>query len=239
MMAVSQANTIPSIDRAGGANAVAESIGTALSVVLVGGEALYREGVKSLLTRHGVAVLGEFDGASTLEAAPSATLRAGVILAVTPDFSATPVLEWRKQLQGLWPDARVLAMAHPGEDGILVEAIRAGADGCVFTDMSAEALIQSLRLVALGEGLFPTRVGELLAQAGVPCARPRLTPREKDILRGLLSGYSNKMIANDLGTTDMTVKAQLRHLLRKLGVANRTQAALWAREQGIVPDLQN
>lgn len=239
MMAVRQANTISSIERAGTAGAAAEPFAAALSVVLVGGEALYREGVKSLLTRHGVSVLGELDGISALEAAPAATLRATIVLAVAPDFTATPVLEWRKHLQGLWPDARVLAMAHPGEDGILAEAIRAGADGCVFTDMSAEALIQSLRLVALGEGLFPTRVGELLAQTGAPCARPRLTPREKDILRGLLSGYSNKMIANDLGTTDMTVKAQLRHLLRKLGVANRTQAALWAREQGIAPDLQN
>jgi hypothetical protein len=61
MMAVRQANTISSIERAGNSGAGAEPFAAALSVVLVGGEALYREGVKSLLTRHGVAVLGEFD----------------------------------------------------------------------------------------------------------------------------------------------------------------------------------
>ena len=239
MMAVRQASTISSISRTGSADMTVEPSTATLSVVLAGGEALYREGVKSLLTRHDVTVLGEVDNTGTLDAAPAATAGASIVLALTPDFANVPGPEWRQHLQALWPDARVLAMAHPGEEGVVAEAIRAGADGCVFTDTSAEGLIQSLRLVALGEGLFPTRVGELLIQAGGPCVRPRLTPREKDILRGLLSGYSNKMIANDLGTTDMTVKAQLRHLLRKLGVANRTQAALWAREQGIAPDLQN
>ncbi len=189
--------------------------------------------------RHQLLVLGEFDDIGSVKVAEALGLRPRVVLAVSPDFSAASGEAWRRQFRDLWPGASVLAMAPPGADSLLADCLKAGAEGCLFTDMSAEALIQSIRLVSLGEGLFPTRIGKLLARGGSVCSRPRLTPREKDILRGLLAGHSNKMIANELGTTDMTVKAQLRHLLRKLGVANRTQAALWAREQGVASELQN
>ena len=211
----------------------------AVSVVLVGGETLYREGVRSMLDRNGVLVLGEFAEVGAPDCAQKGKLAPDVVLALNPDFSVADGQDWRLRLQHVWPGSKVVAMAQPGEEGVLAAAVKAGADGCLFTDTSAEALVQSVKLVALGEGLFPARIAALIAGSGQPCARPRLTPREKDILRGLLAGYSNKMIANDLGTTDMTVKAQLRHLLRKLGVANRTQAALWAREQGMMTEAHH
>ena len=239
MVAIRQANPISSIARTGEGTGQSEPLSQRVNVVLIGGDALYREGVKSLLNRNGLAVVGEFDTMTASGSLSPGGQEPAVVLAVSPDLAGPSARNWRQQFTDRWPRARVLVLAHPGEDGTLAAALRAGADGCLFTDVSADALIQSIRLVALGEGLFPSRLGALLAQAGASCARPRLTPRERDILRGLLSGHSNKMIANDLGTTDMTVKAQLRHLLRKLGVANRTQAALWAREQGIAAELQN
>jgi len=124
---------------------------------------------------------------------------------------------------------------------MLTAALRAGVDGCLFKDMSPVALVQAINLVALGENVAPLRMARSLAEGGrgraATVGEARLTPREKDILYGLLAGHSNKVIANNLGTTDMTVKAQLRHLLRKIGATNRTQAALWARENGIDRDI--
>lgn len=238
MIAARQVSPVTAIGRAG-EDRLSRGAPAGVKVVLLGGDPLYREGMKSLLGRHGLAVLGEFDGKGETDLTDAAALRPDVVLAVCADGVFPAEDSWRQQFRDEWPGGKVLAMAYPGDDGILVDAIRTGADGCLFTDTTAEALIQSVRLVALGEGLFPARLGALLARGPAACAQPQLTPREKDILRGLLAGHSNKMIANDLGTTDMTVKAQLRHLLRKLGVANRTQAALWAREQGIVSDLQH
>ena len=239
MMVAHQAKPLSAIARRENGSGDTQPHSTPVGVVLFGGETLYREGVKSLLSRHQLAVLGEYDGFDDLEEAMAPTIHPKVVLAISPEASAILAADWRERFRALWPSAQIVVLAQPGDERLLADCLQAGADGCLFTDMSPEALIQSIRLAALGENLFPTRVGQLLLQAGGPCERPRLTPREKDILRGLLAGYSNKMIANDLGTTDMTVKAQLRHLLRKLGVANRTQAALWAREQGIASELQN
>jgi two-component system, NarL family, nitrate/nitrite response regulator NarL len=239
MMVARHAQPVTAISRADGSAAQTETYPAPIGVVLVGGESLYREGVKSLLNRHQLVVLGEYQAMDSLKSAEARALQPTVVLAVSPDAASVGETDWRNRFRNTWPLAQLLVLAHPGDDRLLADCLLAGADGCLFTDMSADALIQSIRLAALGENLFPTRVGQLLMQTGATCERPRLTPREKDILRGLLAGFSNKMIANDLGTTDMTVKAQLRHLLRKLGVANRTQAALWAREQGIAAELQN
>lgn len=239
MMIARHANPVSAIALTDGNPIQVEPFAAPLGVVLVGGESLYCEGVKSLLNRHQLVVLGEFSSIDGLQTAEARALQPNVALAVSPNSTAVAETDWRDDFRTLWPLAQLVVLAHPGDERLLADCLQAGADGCLFTDMSSDALIQSIRLAALGENLLPTRVGQLLIQSGNACERPRLTPREKDILRGLLAGFSNKMIANDLGTTDMTVKAQLRHLLRKLGVANRTQAALWAREQGIAAELQN
>ncbi len=223
MMVAHQAKPVSTITRKDNtvtpADTYSASASAPVGVVLVGGEPLYREGVKSLLNRHQLVVLGEFDGMDGMRSAEGQTLRPTVVLAVTPDTGDVASGDWRARFRALWPSAQLLVLAHPGDERLLADCLQAGADGCLFTDMSADALIQSIKLAALGENLFPTRVGQLLMQTVGACDRPQLTPREKDILRGLLAGFSNKMIANDLGTTGMMVKAQLRHLLRKLGVA--------------------
>lgn len=204
-----------------------------VGVVLIGGDLLFREGLKSLFSRSQLSVLGEFDEVTALDDQANARCRPGIVVVVRSKAPLSAAGDWRQALRSLWPEAHVIVLASHNEEDVLVEALQGGADGCLFTDMSPNALVQSIRLVAMGENVFPTRVGRRLCRQPASLDRPKLTPRERDILRGLLDGHSNKMIANNLGTTDMTVKAQLRHLLRKLGVANRTQAALWAREHGL------
>jgi two-component system nitrate/nitrite response regulator NarL len=105
--------------------------------------------------------------------------------------------------------------------------------------VSPEALIQSLQLIMLGEKVFPTNLASMLLDmnAIIPQHSIRgLSPREQEILQSLVTGASNKMIAIRLGITEATVKVHLKTLLRKIDVKNRTQAAIWAMNNGFSAD---
>lgn len=210
----------------------------ACGVVVVGGDMLFREGLKRLLQTAPFDLMGEGERLADLEAMKAAGVSPSIVVVV--DAPADPKAEWVGELRGLWRDCRIVTLSNGVDETLLSATLRAGVDGCLFKDMSPAALVQAINLVALGENVAPLRMARSLAEGGrgraASVSEARLTPREKDILYGLLAGHSNKVIANTLGTTDMTVKAQLRHLLRKIGAANRTQAALWARENGIERD---
>ena len=203
-----------------------------ITVAVIGGDLLFREGLKRLFADTPVRVSAEAERVQAQgldrEAEPDV-----VILFNMPSGGSSPA-----EVKQIWPEARIVILARQIDGDTLGSAIQAGVDGYLLTDMSPAALVQALNLVKLGENVFPTRLAAALTglrgePEGVGGRPVNLTGREIDILRGLLDGHSNKMIANRLGTTDATVKAQLRHLLRKIGAENRTQAALWAREHGI------
>lgn len=208
-------------------------------VMLVGGDMLLREGLKRLLQTAPFTLEGESEKIADLEAAKAANAKPDIIVVI--DAPADPKAEWVAEIKALWSKARIVTLSNGADEALLTAALRAGVDGCLYKDMSPVALIQAINLVALGENVAPLRMARSLAEGSrgrsATVGEARLTPREKDILYGLLAGNSNKVIANTLGTTDMTVKAQLRHLLRKIGATNRTQAALWARENGIDRDV--
>ncbi len=119
----------------------------------------------------------------------------------------------------------------------------AGAHGYLIKDISVEALLQSLLLVMLGEKVFPTHLATLLVN-GMPNTAPAsivtshgLTERECQVLRCLVQGDSNKMIANRLNITEATIKVHMKSLLRKINATNRTQAAIWALNNGLGPSV--
>jgi len=207
-------------------------------VVIAGGDTLFREGLKRLLQTAPFELQGEVERIADLEGLRANGVDPDILIVV--DAPADPKAEWVAELRGLWANSRIVTLSNGANEALLSAALRAGVDGCLFKDMSPAALVQAINLVALGENVAPLRMARALAEGGrgrtATVGEARLTPREKDILYGLLAGHSNKVIANTLGTTDMTVKAQLRHLLRKIGATNRTQAALWARENGIERD---
>jgi two-component system nitrate/nitrite response regulator NarL len=204
-------------------------------VLIVGDDMLFREGLKRLLQTAPFTVEAESERLADLEALKAAGGKPDIVVVI--DAPADPKAGWVSEVRNLWNDCRIVTLSNGTDEAMLTAALRAGADGCLFKDMSPAALVQAINLVALGENVAPLRMARNLAEGGrgrtATVGEARLTPREKDILYGLLAGHSNKVIANNLGTTDMTVKAQLRHLLRKIGATNRTQAALWARENGI------
>lgn len=138
------------------------------------------------------------------------------------------------------PEARLVVLADQVPPEVLAQSFTAGADGFLNKDMSYEAMIESLRLVMLGEKVFPSRIlADLVNGAGQggpyfarPGGRGNLSAREVEILRCLVTGHSNKMIGNRLNITETTVKVHLKSILRKIGAANRTQAAIWAFGRG-------
>lgn len=142
---------------------------------------------------------------------------------------------------------RVAVLADGTPEGALALALRAGADACLHKGMSSESLLRSLHLVMLGEVVYPTRVASLLIadvneeprpQAPGARAEPpgnELSKREVQILRCLLAGQSNKAIARNLHITESTVKMHFKNVMRKINAQNRTQAAVWAIQNGLSP----
>ena len=149
-------------------------------------------------------------------------------------------------LKGQYPQARIALIADGSDLSSVKLARSAGVDGFCWSAGGREVLIRSLELVMLGEAVLPTRLmtllldmipvsGELEAQdkAGVgrgwsDARLPKLSTREAEILHCLTEGAPNKIIARKLDVAEATVKVHIKAILRKIGAANRTQAAMWA-----------
>jgi two-component system nitrate/nitrite response regulator NarL len=148
-------------------------------------------------------------------------------------------------LRAAAPAARLVILTDSIRANRLSDALAAGADGYLVEDLSADALQLSLRLVLLGEKVFPTDLAHLLTNGRI---QPRsvttaldkcagLSERERQILCCLLNGASNKHIANQLDISEGTVKVHLKAVLKKIRVQNRTQAAIWALRHGVGSDI--
>lgn len=133
------------------------------------------------------------------------------------------------------PNTEVIALTSVLEDAAVSEAVRMGAVGYLLKDAESQELITAIKAAAAGQVyLTPAALARLMRDVGTPeKAADSLTAREKDVLRLLAAGKSNREIGRDLSITDQTVKSHVSHVLDKLGVCSRTQAALYAIEKGI------
>ncbi|MFV3076404.1 LuxR C-terminal-related transcriptional regulator [Niveispirillum fermenti] len=206
------------------------------SVILIDVNKLFREGLARLLLDVPFSVAGEYGSADEILALdqPKADL---ILIDPGEDPSAlAQIARVRRHV----PGALVVILTASLCARRLTGALEAGAAGYLLKDMSAEALAQSLKLVMMGEKVFPTHLADLLVAGQVQSPpselntlRKGLSQREMQILRCLIDGDSNKVIANALGITEATVKVHLKSLLRKINAVNRTQAAIWAMNNGI------
>jgi two-component system, NarL family, nitrate/nitrite response regulator NarL len=208
---------------------------TSSHTLLIEPNRLFRQGLKHLLAGTRFEVGTEFN---TVELALAAGESAG-----TPDLviSGQPVKDEAelRTLREVFPTARIVVLADDLSVDVLRVAMGGGADGFLIKTVSPEALIQSLQLVVIGEKVFPTNLAAMLLDmtASGPLNSVRgVSPREQQILQLLVTGASNKMIAIRLGITEATVKVHLKTLLRKIDVNNRTQAAIWAMNNGFTAD---
>ena len=149
-------------------------------------------------------------------------------------------IETLKRLRNEGVGCRIVIFTVSDHEEDVVAALRAGADGYLLKDMEPEDMLAQLHQAALGRMVISDRLAALLAQAlrsqqpdKVQVDFQSLTPREQDILKLIAEGLSNKMIARKLDISDGTVKVHVKHLLKKLNLRSRVEAAVWAVEEGL------
>jgi DNA-binding NarL/FixJ family response regulator len=211
-----------------------------IRVVIADDQALFRDGLRAVLTAHGVEVVGEAaNGAQAIELARSLAPEVVLMDLRMPVMGG---VEATRRIQALAAPPRVVALTTFDDDDSVFEAVRAGALGYLLKDARAAQLIEAIELAARGESLLSPAiaaklVGEFarLPPQGRPgvAARLGLSERELVVLRKLGLGAANKEIAAELGIAEGTVKNHVTSILDKLGVDGRTQAALKARALGI------
>ncbi len=149
-----------------------------------------------------------------------------------------------KSLKVKFYSSKIVVLAEDLNSRLMKESFCSGADGFLLQDISSRAFIGSLDLIMMGEKVFPTSMASIISDGwGGWCDKYKIdvldeydiSARELDIIRCLANGFSNKSIARELNITEATVKVHLKAVLRKLGLENRTQIAIWAVSQGIVP----
>lgn len=210
-------------------------VDTTTVVWLIDGHPLLRSGLRAQLEGRGFEVAAEGCSVADVEGTKSARAPDLIIL----DFAqGTDALVSLKATQ---PQARMIVFAESAELQHLAEVFSVGADGYLLKSISPSALIESLKLVVLGEKVFPSMLTDFLGtmrasqstSERVRVGDVALSQRELDIIRRLADGQSNKSIAKGLSITEATVKVHLKTVLRKLGATNRTQVAIWAVQHGL------
>ena len=205
----------------------------AIRVLIVDDHAVVRQGLRTFLSlQDGIDVVGEAsDGREAIAAAQR--LRPDVVLMdlVMPRVDGVQAM---RELRDHVPGARVIVLTSFLEDDRLLPAIRAGAAGYLLKNVEPSELARAVRTADAGDALIDPAVAARLVDALASDHRPEqpLTAREQDVLDLVARGYANKRIARELGIAEKTVKTHISHVLAKLGVSDRTQAALYATRAG-------
>ncbi len=202
------------------------------TVLVIDDHPLFRKGVHQLLEMGGNFVLaGEAaDGAAGLALAKR--LNPDLIL-LDINMKGMNGIETLRAIKAADLDGRVIMLTVSDHEEDLVGALRAGADGYLLKDMEPEQLLASLEAAAQGQMALSERLVGVLARALREENRPTdperagLTDREREILRLVAEGMSNKMIARKLDISESTVKVHVKHLLKKLNLRSRVEAAVW------------
>ena len=204
-----------------------------IRVLLADDHAVVRQGLRTFLDlQDDIEVVAEAaDGQAAVDAAGRTDPDVILLDLVMPRLDGVGALKRLRDTR-----ARVIVLTSFGDDDKLFAALRGGAAGYLLKDVQPADLVRAIRSANAGESpLSPaiaTRVVEEVAQ-GTVSAHDDLTPRELDVLTLIARGRSNKVIARELGVAEKTVKTHVSHILAKLGVADRTQAALYAVKQGL------
>jgi len=203
------------------------------SILIIDDHPLFRKGLTQLIqTAAEFNIVGEASGGKE-GIALAHSLRPDIILLDLnmKDMSGIDVL---KALKPADIDSRIIMLTVSDNAEDLVAALRAGADGYLLKDMEPEDLLVNIRAAGSGRMRLSDKLTGMLARALSEERRPTspgeagLTEQEGKILELITTGKSNKLIAHDLGITEGTVKVHVKHLLKKLNLKSRVEAAVWA-----------
>jgi NarL family two-component system response regulator LiaR len=204
-------------------------------LLIVDDHAVVRQGLRGFLRlQEGVEVVGEAaSAAEAVEIAGNVSPDVVLLDLVMPDGNGISVL---RRLIDVAPGVRVLVLTSFADDAQIFAAMAAGASGYLLKDIDPQALADAIRDVHAGRpALHPSVAARLMRQGATPrVAHDDLTARERDVLRLMVEGLANKQIAQRLGIGEKTIKTHVSRVLAKLGVADRTQAAVLAIREGLV-----
>jgi two-component system, NarL family, response regulator LiaR len=208
-----------------------------IRVLVVDDHAVVREGLRTYLSlQDGIEVVGEAaDGQAAVMTAEA--LKPDVVLMdlVMPRLDGVGAM---RELRRLLPSARVIVLTSFTEDDRILPAVQAGAAGYLLKTAQPSEVARAVRAAHAGEAVLDPGVAARLVEAianpaGAP-APEKLTPREREVLVLIGRGYANKRIALELGLSEKTIKTHVSHVLSKLGVTDRTAAAVYAVRAGLL-----
>ena len=217
-------------------------------ILVVDDHTLFRRGLTAILSRSSeLAVVGDAGDAGQAQRRAE-ELRPDLIL-LDNHLPGVNGVDAVPALKAALPDVRIILLTVSEDENDLASALRAGANGYLLKTMDADALVASILRVMRGESVVADEMTSKLVAVyrgvasggGAPAAATddvtippgssplaQLSPRELEILRAISRGESNKVIARQLGIAEPTVKIHVQHVLRKLNVASRVQAAVIA-----------
>ena len=209
-----------------------------VTVLLVDDHAVVRQGLRAFLdVTEGITVVGEAsNGQEGVELVRALVPDVVLLDLVMPRMDG---IEATRQIRAASPSTRVIVLTSYGEDEKLFPAIKAGAISYLLKDISADALVGAIVAAKRGEATLPpgiaTKLMQQFAARDSQAVLEALSERELDVLRQIAQGRSNKEISAVLGISEKTVKTHVSNILDKLHLADRTQAAIYALRERIVP----
>ncbi len=210
-----------------------------ICTLLIEKNSFFREGIKSLLADSKYRVCSEVENVQDLNTLKNEDEYK--IIIYSTDATDEDIC-YIKLLKEKFPDMRVVVLSDNVDSHLIKETFSTGVDGLILKNIAGKAFVCSLNLIMMGEKIFPTSMISLINDNGWAEKFNSeqendydLSHREIDVIKCLTNGDTNKFIARELDITEETVKVHLKAILRKLGLCNRTQAAIWALSRGIVP----
>ena len=210
-----------------------------ITILIVDDHAVVRQGVRTLLDMHpDLQVVGE---------AESAEAALPLVEELVPDVVLLDLLlpgmngvEATRQMKQVSPRTQIVVLTSYAEDEHIFPALRAGALSYLLKDIRPRELAESVRKAARGESVLHSRIAARMiqevreAKRRVPPAFAELTPRELEVLQLLADGQTNAAIAAQLVLSEKTVRGYVSNILSKLQLADRTQVAVFAWQQGLM-----
>lgn len=209
---------------------------TAVRVVVADDHPIFRDGLRALLSAEPTTELVGEASAGTEALGLVASARPDVVL-MDLNMPEMGGVEATRQITAAHPEVGMLVLTMLEDDESVLAAIRAGARGYLLEGVDGEQTLRSIHAVAAGQSVFgdgaAQRVAAFLSHPVPPAPLPQLTDRERDVLVLMAKGYTNTIIAERLYLSHKTVRNYVSAIFTKLGVADRTQAVLRARDAGL------
>ena len=209
---------------------IVHTAGKLIRVLIVDDHPVVRMGMASMLsTQPGVIV--QPSASSGAESISLYTKERADIVLMDLRMPHMSGIETIRRLRKIDPHVRILVVTNYETDEDIYTALRDGALGYLTKDVMPDEMLQAIRAVAAGRRHVPPALAQRIADVMM---RPALTPRETEILRMLVTGWTNKRIGQEMHISENTVRNHVNHIFSKLEVADRTEAAMVAVQRGLV-----